>query len=84
MKFPDHFWRSMRNSFFSMIANDVTPRLIEDIDNSCEKMLPSLYKQAMLTRLPVFAQKLIHKLLPMINQGRVATMTERIGRVDKK
>ena len=84
VEFPDHFWRSMRNSFFSMIANDVTPRLLEDIDNSYEKMLPSLYKQAMLSRLPAFARKLIHKLLPMINQGRVATMTERIGRVDKK
>ena len=67
---PDKIWKKQRDLYFTMIANDANPKILEDIANSYEKFVPCVEQSAF-----------FHRVWPWQNTGRDAITSEHLRRL---
>ena len=84
VKWPDHMWTDARDLFMTLIANDVSPPLIRDTDDTYEKFLPSLESSRFIQRAWPITRYLIDKMLHRNNNARNATMMKFLRTITPK
>ena len=62
----------------AMIANEVMPRLLKDMDESHEKMLPSITKTLMVFKLWPCMRSVVLALLKAKGEGRLVTVVDQL------
>ena len=68
VSFSDDFWQMCRDTLYSMVANGNCQAMFDEIDDSCETIIPRLALMKMMIQFPDWLRWVTEKL--MIAMGR--------------